>query len=171
MPDQAEKRQVLVEWDNPLPDIAAAMQMSGLAYMQAIAAGQMTAAPIARVLDYTIADVREGYASFRGTPTERHLNPLGTVHGGFAMTLLDSALGCAVHTTLPPGMGYGTAQFNIHLTRAITVEVGELLAEGRVVHRGSRIATAEGTLKDAKGKLYAHATATCFLLAATPEER
>lgn len=158
-----EKRQLLIEWEDPTQDIAAATQLTGLAYMQALQRREMRPAPIAVLMDFVLDSVADGHAIFKGTPGERHFNPLGTVHGGYAATLLDSALGCAVHTILPQGKAYGTAQLNIHLTRPITPAVGLLIAEARVLHRGSRSATAEGTLKDENGKLYAHGSATCFI--------
>jgi uncharacterized protein (TIGR00369 family) len=153
-----------IEWDDPTNDIAAAMQMNGLDYMQSLLDRQMTPPPIALLMDFVMDSVADGYALFKGTPGARHINPLGVVHGGLAATLLDSAMGCAVHTTLAAGKIYTTAQLNIHMTRAITPQVGELIAEGRVIHRGSRMCTAEATLKDAQGKLYAHGTTTCFVI-------
>jgi uncharacterized protein (TIGR00369 family) len=162
MPDTS-KHQLTIEWQDAAADIAAGRQMSGLEYMRALIAGQMTPPPFAILLDFRLDAVEDGYAVFKGRPGERHINPLGIVHGGLAATLLDSALGCAVHTTLPQGKAYATAQLNLHMTRTITPQVGELIAEGRAVHRGGRMCTAEGTLKDAQGKLYAHGTTTCFV--------
>ncbi|MDX2140809.1 MAG: PaaI family thioesterase [Chloroflexota bacterium] len=164
MSDHPRKHQLTIEWDDPSNDIAAAMQMNGLDYMQSLLDRHMTPPPIALLMDFTMDSVADGYAMFKGTPSARHINPLGVVHGGLAATLLDSAMGCAVHTTLSAGKIYTTAQLNIHMTRTITPQVGELIAEGRVIHRGSRMVTAEATLKDAQGKLYAHGTTTCFVI-------
>jgi len=105
-----------------------------------------------------------GRAVFQGTPDRRHYNPLGSVHGGYFCTLLDSALGCAVQSTLPTGTGYTTLEAKTNLVRAITSETGKLRAIGRTLHVGKRMATAEGRLEDASGKLYAHATTTCIVL-------
>lgn len=157
------RRQLLIEWEDPSPVLPVAMQMSGLEYMQALIRGEFPAPPIARLMDFYLAEVDDGKAIFKGTPGEQHFNPIGMVHGGFAATLLDSALGCAVHTTLPQGMIYSTAQLNINLTRPIMPQAGELICEASVIHRGSRMVTADAMLKDADAKLYAHGTTTCFV--------
>lgn len=162
-PTNPAARQLTITWDDPTPNMARAATMTGLEYMRAIIAREMIPAPFARLLNFYLAEVEEGYAVFKGTPGEQHFNPLNTVHGGFAATLLDSATGCAVHTTLPVGKLYGTAQLNVNLTRPILPSVGLLICEGRVIHRGSRVSTAEATLKDERGKLYAHGTATCYI--------
>jgi uncharacterized protein (TIGR00369 family) len=101
---------------------------------------------------------------FEVTPGERHYNPIGVVHGGLAMTLLDSAMGCSVQTQMPAGGGYTTLEAKTNLVRAITTETGLLRAIGNVVHVGKRIATAEGRLEDKAGKLYAHSSTTCIVL-------
>jgi uncharacterized protein (TIGR00369 family) len=100
---------------------------------------------------------------FEGTPALEHYNPLGTVPGGYAATLLDSCMGCAVHTTLPKGVGYATLEFKVSLVRALTADTGRVRAEGKVVSSGRRVATAEGRLTDADGRLLAHATTTCLV--------
>jgi uncharacterized protein (TIGR00369 family) len=104
-----------------------------------------------------------GRAVFQGTPEFKHYNPLGTVHGGYAATLLDSCMGCCVHSTLPVGMGYTTLEFKVTLIRAITAETGTVTAEGRILNAGRRAATAEGRLTDAKGRPLAHGTTTCLV--------
>jgi uncharacterized protein (TIGR00369 family) len=139
--------------------------MAGLDYLNEIVAGRLPAAPLARVLGFALAEVETGRAVFEIEPMEFHYNPIGSVHGGVACTLLDSAMGCAVHTTLPAGTGYTTAELKVNLVRAITTVTGLLRAEGKVIHRGNRIATAEGFLRDREGRLYAHATTTCLILA------
>jgi len=101
---------------------------------------------------------------FECEPGEQHYNPIGVVHGGLAMTLLDSAMGCSVHTRLPAGKGYTTLEAKVNLVRAITIRTGTLRATGRVIHLGGKTATAEGRLEDADGKLYAHGTTTCIVL-------
>ena len=140
-------------------------EMSGLAFMRALAAGELPPPPIADLMGFTLVEVDEGYALFRGEPGEQHLNPIGSVHGGFAATLLDSALGCAVHTTLPAGIGYSTLELSVNLVRGLTPATGPVLAEGRVLHTGRRTATAEAKLTaEHGGALLAHGTTTCLIL-------
>jgi uncharacterized protein (TIGR00369 family) len=143
----------------------AARQLSGLDYMRALIAGEVPAPPIAELMGFDLVEVDEGYARFRGVPGVQHLNPIGSVHGGFAATLLDSALGCAVHTTLPTGVGYSTLELSVNLVRGITPATGPVLAEGRIVHAGRRTATAEAKLyAEEGGALLAHGTTTCLIL-------
>lgn len=113
--------------------------------------------------DFLIVEVDDGKAVFQGTPRPEHLNPMGTVHGGWFATLLDSALGCAVHTRMEPGRGYTTAELGINLVKAITPKVQRVRAEGRVIHSGRQLATAEARLVGPDGTLYAHATTTCLV--------
>jgi uncharacterized protein (TIGR00369 family) len=108
-------------------------------------------------------EVADGRAVFQGTPLERHLNPLGTVHGGWIATLLDSALGCSIHTRLPAGRGYTTAELGVNYVKAVTPRVPRVRAEGRVIHCGRQLATAEARVVGADGTLYAHATTTCLV--------
>ena len=143
--------------------------MTGLDRLAAIARGDAPPAPIQETLGFDLVEVGEGRTVFRVVPGERHLNPLGTVHGGLAMTLLDSATGAAVHTTLADGEAYGTLETKVNLVRAIRPDTGPLLARGNVVHRGSRVATAEARLEgESDGRLYAHATSTCLIFGQTP---
>ena len=115
-------------------------------------------------MGFELVEVDPGRAVFEIVPGERHYNPIGVVHGGLAMTLLDSAMGCAVQTHMAAGSGYTTLEAKTNLVRAITSETGKLRAIGRTLHVGKRMATAEGRLEDAAGKLYAHATTTCIVL-------
>lgn len=138
--------------------------LTGLQQLQAIVDGGAPAAPIQHLLSFDLAEVGEGRAVFLCTPTAAMRNPMGSVHGGIAMTLLDSAAGAAVHTTLAAGQGYATLETKVNLVRAITPDTGEVRAEGEVVHRGARVATAEGRLTDRAGALLAHATSTCLIL-------
>jgi uncharacterized protein (TIGR00369 family) len=138
---------------------------TGLQQLLAIRNGTAPPAPIQEVLDFDLVEVSAGTARFQYRPAEAHRNPLGTVHGGVAMTLLDSAAGAAVHSTLAAGSGYTTLETKVNLVRAVRPTTGPLLAEGTVVHRGTTIATAESRLLDSDGKLYAHATSTCLILA------
>lgn len=140
--------------------------MTGLQVMQAMLEGQLPYPHIADTLDFSIVEVGPGLAVFQGTPQLKHYNPLGTVHGGWYATLLDSAVGCAVHTMLPVGRAYTTAELSVNIVRAATVKTGPLRAIGKVVHCGRQLATAEGQIVDPEGKLYAHATTTCLVFEA-----
>jgi uncharacterized protein (TIGR00369 family) len=138
---------------------------TGLQQMQAIRDGRHPPAPIQDLLGFALAEVDEGRAVFTIVPDERHLNPLGTVHGGIAGTLIDSACGCAVHTTLPPGGGYTTLETSFNLVAAVRPDDGELACEGEVIHRGSRVATAEARMtRVSDGRLVAHGTSTCMIM-------
>jgi uncharacterized protein (TIGR00369 family) len=142
------------------------LSYDGLSFLKALIAGELPVPPIAETLGFRLAEAEPGRAVFTGTPAYKHYNPIGTVHAGFAATLLDSCVACSVHTTLAKGETYTTLELKINLVRALTDKVGPVFAEGRVVHRGRQIATAEGTLKDGAGKLYAHATTTCIIFPA-----
>ncbi len=136
---------------------------TGLEVMQAMLRGVLPYAPIARTLDFQLMEVDAGRALFQGTPGPGHLNPLGTVHGGWYATLLDSALGCSVHTMMPAGRAYTTAELGVNLVRAIGKNVQRVRAEGKVIHCGRQLATAEARLFGPDGTLYAHATTTCLV--------
>ena len=136
---------------------------SGLELLQAMLRGELPYPPIARTLDFQLLEVGEGRAVFQGTPGPDHLNPMGTVHGGWYATLLDSALGCAVHTMMPAGRGYTTAELGVNLVKAIGPKVQRVRAEGKVLHCGRQLATAEARLVGPDGTLYAHATTTCLV--------
>lgn len=135
----------------------------GLAIMQALLDGELPAPPIAQTLDFFLVEVGRGRAVFQGTPGAAHLNPMGSVHGGWFATLLDSALGCAVQTMMPAGRGYTTAELGVNLVRAITPKVQRVRAEGQVVHCGRQLATATARLVGADGTLYAHGSTTCLV--------
>ena len=121
-----------------------------------------------QLIGFDLTEVDKGRAVFEGTPRFEHYNPLGTVHGGYAATLLDSCMGCSVHTTLPKGTGYTTLEFKVSLVRAVTADTGPVRAEGKVITSGRRVATAEGRLTDADGRLLAHATTTCLVFEVKP---
>jgi uncharacterized protein (TIGR00369 family) len=144
--------------------------MSGLEYLRALARGELPAPPIAELMGFRAVEVEEGRVVFEAEPAEYHYNPIGTVHGGFACTLADSAMGCAVHSTLPAGAGYTTLELKVNLLRPITAGTGRLRCEGRTVHVGGRVATAEARLTDPEGTLYAHATTTCMVFRERPAE-
>lgn len=136
---------------------------TGLELLQRVIDGKYPAPPIAGLLSFALVEVGEGRALFRGLPGERHLNPLGAVHGGWAATVLDSALGCSVQTTLAKGEAYTTAEFKVNLTRPILPGIGEVTCEARVVHRGRTLAVSEAKLVDKSGKLLALGTETCAI--------
>ena len=149
-----------------VPGVAGPDQIAGktgLQLMQGVLSGELPFAPIARTLDFMLIEVAEGRAVFQGTPGAAHFNPMGTIHGGWYATLLDSALGCAVHTLMPVGRAYTTAELSVNLVRAIGPKVQRVRAEGKVVHCGRQLATAEGRLYGPDGTLYAHATTTCLV--------
>ena len=136
---------------------------TGLEQMQAMLAGQLPFAPIARTLDFSLIRVEPGVALFQGKPGPAHFNPMGSVHGGWFATMLDSALGCAVHTLMPAGRGYTTAELSINYVRGLSPKVGRVRAEGKVIHCGRQLATAEARLFGPDGTLFAHATTTCLV--------
>ncbi len=143
--------------------------LTGLDYMRAIATGEVEQPPIAKLLGFGVVEVEEARALFSAEPGEQHYNPIGVVHGGLAATLLDSALGCAVHTTLEPGWSYGTLDLSARFVRPITKDTGRILCEGVVVHRGGRTATTEGRVwAEESGKLLAHGTGSALLLPVGP---
>jgi molybdate transport repressor ModE-like protein len=142
------------------------MSQTGLEFLQAMVAGQVPQAPMAATLGFRIVDVSDGHAVFEGVPEFRLYNPIGTVHGGFAASLLDSALGCAIFSTLTKGEPWTTLELKLNFVRAMSKDTGPVRAEGRIIHRGRTVATSEGTLKDRAGRLYAHASTTCMIFPA-----
>jgi uncharacterized protein (TIGR00369 family) len=138
----------------------------GLGFLNAIIAGTLPQPPISEVLGFRLVEVENGRAVFEGLPEFRLYNPIGSVHGGFAATLLDSALGCAVFSTLLKGDAWTTLELKLNFVRGLSKDSGPVRAEGRIVHRGRTVATAEGDLKDRAGKLYAHATTTRMIFPA-----
>ncbi len=163
----AQEREILALLETGAgPGVATREQiagLSGLQQMQAMLRGELPYAAIAKTLDFLIVEVGEGSAVFQGTPGAAHFNPMGTVHGGWFATLLDSALGCAVHTRMLPARGYTTAELGVNLVKALTPKVQRVRAEGRVIHCGRQLATAEARLVGPDGTLYAHATTTCLV--------
>jgi uncharacterized protein (TIGR00369 family) len=160
-----------VAWDDPSAGAGAAAEMSGLEYLRAIARGELPVAPMADLLGFGFHEIEEGRVVFECVPAEYHYNPIGAVHGGLACTLFDSAMGCAVHTMLPAGVGYTTVELKVNFLRPITAKTGRLLCEGTTIHVGGRIATAEARLRDEGGKLYGHATTTCMIFREDSKER
>jgi uncharacterized protein (TIGR00369 family) len=159
------ERRLTVDWEDPAALAGQAREMAGIDFLRALVDGDLPRAPIQRLMGFELAEVDEGRAVFTAVPGEQHYNPIGTVHAGLVATMLDSAMGVAVHTTLPAGTGYTTLELKVNLVRPISAETGEIRCEGTVVHRGSRVATAEGRVTRAgDGKLLAHGTCTCMVL-------
>jgi uncharacterized protein (TIGR00369 family) len=165
----------VVTWRDPLTTQAAAASMSGLSYWTAVAEGRLPPSPIAELLRMGVVGVQNGRIAFSCTPDASMYNPLGVVHGGAVCTLLDTATACAMHTTLPEGVGYTSVEIKVNYLRAVTVASGTLSAVGTVVKAGSRIGFAEGQVTDAAGRLVATATSTLLVFdlpsAATPSGR
>ena len=157
-------RTLSFSWSDPASLAAAGRTLPGLAFLRAIRDGRLAPPPIAQLLGMRLTVVEAGEAVFECTPGEQHYNPIGVVHGGLAMTLLDSAMTCAVQTRAPAGGGFTTVEAKTNFVRPITASTGVIRAMAKVLHIGSRLATAEGRIVDAAGKLYAHATTTCIVL-------
>lgn len=150
----------------PGPGVAArevVLSIDGLTLMQRMLAGELPSASIARTLDFMLVEVSSGRAVFQGRPGPTLLNPMGGIHGGWYATLLDSALGCAVHTMMPVGRAYTTAELSVNLVRAIPLNLARVRAEGKVIHCGRQLATADARLYGPDGTLFAHATTTCLV--------
>ena len=137
--------------------------MSGKALFDAMFAGELPSPPIGDTLDFIPIQIEDGRALFQGRPGKQHYNPLGSVHGGWFCTILDSAVGCAIHSTLPAGKGYTTLEIKVNMIRALTATIPLVRAEANIIHVGRQTATAEGRIVGPDGKLYAHATTTCLI--------
>jgi uncharacterized protein (TIGR00369 family) len=162
-PDSSRSRTLV--WQDPVATASAGATMSGMEYMIAVVKGELPPPPIAVTMRLRPLELEEGRVVFEGEPGEEHYNPIGVVHGGYAATLLDSALGCAVHTTLPAGVAYTSLGLEAKFVRPVTRDTGRVLCEASVLYRGRKQATAEATLTAAdSNKLIAHATSTCMIL-------
>jgi uncharacterized protein (TIGR00369 family) len=164
-PTQSATRTRTITWQDPWLTASQLEGRTGLEFLHGIVSGAIPPPPIGVTLGFALIAVEAGRARFRGEPAEYQCNPMGGVHGGWPSTLLDSALGCAVMTTLDAETAYTTSQLSIHLVRAISIETGPVICEGRVIHRGGRVATAEGDVRDAQGRVLAHGTTTCQVFA------
>ena len=142
-------------------DMADLVQISGYAYLKGILDGEFPAPTISRALNFRLSEVSQGAVTFTGVPSHEYMNPIGTVHGGYAATLLDSALACAVHSICPVGHASTTVELKLNYVRPIMPDTGRLYARGTVVHPGRQLATSEAKLTDENGKLFAHGTQTC----------
>jgi uncharacterized protein (TIGR00369 family) len=136
---------------------------SGLEFIRALIAGELPAPPICQTLDFILVEAEFGRVVFQGRPGFAHYNPLGSVHGGWFATLLDSALGCVVQSVLPAGKAYTTAELKVNIVRPLSDKVPLVRAEGKIIHAGNRMATADARLTGPDGKLYAHGSTTCFI--------
>ena len=150
-------------WSDPQLSAEAGRTMAGLDLMRALRDGTVPPPPVINLVGISLAEVDAGRVVMNLTPAEYHYNPLGTMHGGILATLLDSVMGCAVHTTLPKGRGYTSLEIKVNYVRAVTNASGELSAEGKIVHGGRRSAVAEARVVDAKGRLCATASTTCLV--------
>lgn len=144
------------------------LELSGLEQLQWMIEGKIPAPPIAAPLSFRLVEASAGQAIFTGEPKAEFLNPLGSVHGGWVGTLLDSAMACAVHSLLKIGQIYTTVEMKVNFVRPVMPTSGPLRCEGNIIHFGSRIATSQGRLVDAQGKLYAHGTETCLVMDTSP---
>jgi uncharacterized protein (TIGR00369 family) len=162
-PDTTSSR--TITWQDPVASAALGAEMAGLEYVRAIQSGEIPPPPIAVVMNFSIDELEEGRAVFIGEPGEEHYNPIGVVHGGYASTILDSALGCAVHTTCAAGVGYTSQTLEVKYLRPITRDTGAVRAAAEVIHRGRKTATSEARLTSVEtGKLLATGTSTCLIL-------
>lgn len=153
-----------LEWGDPGIGPSAAREMSGIEYIRAMHEEKVPGPPIAATMDLRFEVIEAGHLVLLARPFEFHYNPMGQIHGGFASTVLDSALGLVTLSTLPKGKIFTTLDLHVNFVRALSTEVGELVATGDVIHGGKRIITSYGKLEDRVGKLYAHATSTCMVL-------
>lgn len=152
-----------ISWVDPRPQAEQALTMSGLDYLRAMLDGSIPPPPIASHINLEMLEAEPGIAIMAATPDESHYNPIGSVHGGFFATLLDSVCGCAVQTTLPAGTAYTSLDLNVSFLRGITTDTGRVVATGRVTKPGTRAAFVEADLKDSEGRLLATATSTCLV--------
>jgi len=156
-------RRRTVDWDDPAKLAARASTMSGLDYLRGMRDGAIPHPPISLLLDFLVVEVEEGRVVFELKPAEYHYNPFSTVHGGVTCGVLDAATGCAVHSTLPAGVGYTSIDLKVNYLRPITIETGLLRCEGRIIQAGNRIALTEAEMIDKQGKLYAFGVSTCMV--------
>ena len=157
------EREKTVRWRDPAEGQAVMPTMSGIDYLRKMQTGEVPGPPIASHINMELAEVNEGQVSFHCQPDESHYNPIGMVHGGLVCTLLDSALGCATHTTLPAGVGYTSIEIKVNYLRPVTSDSGPLVCTGRVTKPGRRVAFAEGEVVDNKGKVVATATGSLLV--------
>jgi len=166
--DGAPRRERTIRWADPSIDAAAIPTLSGIDFLRKIASGELPPPPVAELLGMRVVTIEPSHAVFEFVPEEYMYNPLGSVHGGVVTTLLDTVMGCAVHTTLPAGVGYTTLELKVNFVRPVLLRSGPMRADGKVVHAGTNVATAEARLVDAQGTLFAHATSTLMIFRGRP---
>ncbi|MFN8482923.1 MAG: PaaI family thioesterase [Anaerolineae bacterium] len=162
--DDLTRRTRTITWQDPMIGATAGREMTGLDYLQAIVRGELPPPPISALVGQRFESVERGRVVLSIEPAEYHYNPMGSVHGGVWCTILDSAMACAIHSMLPLGVTFTTLELKVNFLRPMTVDTGRVTCEGKVIHVGSRVATAEARLVDERGKLYGHATTTCIAL-------
>lgn len=158
------KRSRTITWNDPMEGAKEAMKMDGIAYLQAMSDHKLPLPPLLYTLDFSVSQIEAGNVVFEFTPQEFHYNPIGTVHGGVITAILDSAMGCSVHSLLPAGKGYTTLELKVNFLKAITIKTGKLKTLGKVINLGGRTALIEAQLLDENNAVYAHAVSTCLIL-------
>ncbi len=151
-------------WDDTIKGREKIAQLSGLDFLQAMNDGTLPFSPLVKTLDFTVETVEKGRVSFSFQPAEFHYNPLGSVHGGVLSALLDSAMGCTLHSVLEAGLSYTTLELKTNFLKAANIHSGKLTATGKIIHLGNRTALLEAELTDEQGRIYAHGTSTCIIL-------
>lgn len=164
MTDDSNPRTRTVLWQDPAQFAEPIRKLSGIEFMRAFLAGDLPPPPFMQLLGIRIISVEPSAVAFEFDPAEYMYSPLGNVHGGIVTVLLDTAMGCSFHTTLPAGTGYTTLELKVNFLKSVTAKAGTLRAEGHVIHSGSRVATTDARLLDSNGRLYAHATSTLMIL-------
>ncbi|WP_298732530.1 PaaI family thioesterase [uncultured Chitinophaga sp.] len=154
------------DWANPLETAEKAKTLAGIDFLNATLNKEIPYPPIASTLDFTPLSAEQGKVRFEFIPQEFHYNPIGTVHGGVICTVLDTVMGCAVHSTLPQGVAYTTLELKVNFIKGVTIKSGKMIAEGRLIHAGRSTALVEGDLRSENGILYAHGVSTCMILTA-----
>ena len=158
------KRERTFQWENPMEGAKQALQMDGLDYLQAMTDGKIPLPPLLHTLDFKTNHLEKGQVIFAFEPHEFHYNPIGSVHGGVISAILDSAMGCTLHSILEAGTGYTTLELKVNFLKAITIKTGELRAIGKIIHSGGRTALVEAQLIDKDNTIYAHGVSTCLIL-------
>ena len=159
----SNERSITITWQDPALFVERIKAMSGLEYLTAMTKGDIPLPPIGNLINFQLTEVAPGRVVFEFIPEEYHHNPFGSAHGGIASLMIDSATACAVHTTLPAGTGYTTLEIKVNFVRPITVGSGRMICEGKVLHAGARVATAEARITDQEERLYAHGVSTCMI--------
>jgi uncharacterized protein (TIGR00369 family) len=151
-------------WQDPISTAKEGLNLGGLEYLRKLLSGEIPPPPMFALMNARLLEIEEGRARFEAEPQEYHYNPIGSVHGGFAATILDSAMGCAIHSLLHAQVNYTTLEIKINYIRPLTGKTGIVSCEGKAIHVGGRVATADGQIIDGNGNLYAHGTTTCLIL-------